>query len=198
MGVEHPRYQRVVGFADPRSAGTLGGHVAQRRPFVNRKGRQSWATELHAAVEGELLASVVGEDGEDDVLGRAPVMEFAHELETNGFGDFHEGEASADQVGVFRGAHAPRQGVGSAAHAGVGVRGLNEITNFDELLTGNLMADARRHAVNGRVVSHAGMLLEGHLQVPQRLHLVHERNEFRVVLGVEKMVFEHGKLVGVR
>ena len=37
------------------------------------------------------------------------------------------------------GANAPREGVGSAAHAGVRVGGLDEIANFNELLSSDLM-----------------------------------------------------------
>ena len=41
------------------------------------------------------------------------------------------------------------------------------------------------------------MLLEGHLQIPQCLHLVHERYKFRIVVCVEQVVFKHGKLAWV-
>ena len=41
------------------------------------------------------------------------------------------------------------------------------------------------------------MLLEGHLQVAKRLHFVHERNEFRIVLCIEQVVFEYSEFTRV-
>ncbi len=86
---------------------------------------------------------MVGEDGENDVFGRAAVVEFAHEFEADGFGDFDKRETGTDEVGVFGGAYAPRQGVGCAAHARVGVSGLDEITDLNEFLSCDLVANTR-------------------------------------------------------
>ena len=141
---------------------------------------------------------MVCEDGEDHVFGRAAVVEFAHQLKPDGFGDLHEGEPRTDEVGVLGGPNAPRQRVRGTAHAGVRVGCLNEIANFDKLLSGHLVADARRHAVNGGIVAHPGVLLESDLEVAQRLNFVHEGHELWVVLGVEEVVFKDGELAGIR
>ena len=85
---------------------------------------------------------MIGEDGKNHVLGGATLVEFANQLKANGFGNFDEREPGADEVGVFGGAHPPRQGVGGASHAGVGVSGLDEIADLDEFLTSHLVADA--------------------------------------------------------
>ena len=108
---------------------------------------------------------MIGEDGEDDVLCRAAVVKFADEFEANRFGHLDEGEAGADEVGVFGGANAPRESIGSAAHAGVRVGRLDEIANLNEFLSRDLMANARRDTVNGGIVTYARVLLEGHLQI---------------------------------
>ena len=140
---------------------------------------------------------MVGEDVEDDVLRGATGVEFAHQFEADGFGDLDEGEAGADEVRVLGRAHAIGQRVGGAAHAGVAVRGLNEIAHFDEFLARHLMADAGRDAVDGAVIAHAGVDLEGLLQVAQHLHLVHEGDEARVVVGVQQVVLEDRELVRI-
>ena len=142
LSVEHPGQQRIVGFADARSPRAFRRHVAQRGSLVHGEGRESGTTEFHASVEGQFFACVIGEDGENHVLGRATLVEFANQLKTNGFGNFYEGEPGTNEVGVFRGAHAPRQGVGGTSHAGVGVGGLDEIADLDEFLASHLVADA--------------------------------------------------------
>ena len=111
LGFEHPRHERIIGFADAGSSRTLGRHVAQRRSLVHREGGEPGATKFHASVEGQFLAGVVRQNGENDIFGRAAVMEFAHEFEANGFRDLDECEAGADEVGVFGRTHAPGQRV---------------------------------------------------------------------------------------
>ena len=41
------------------------------------------------------------------------------------------------------------------------------------------------------------MVLEGHLKISKGLDFVHERHELRIVLGVEQVVFKHGKFTGI-
>ena len=197
LGFEHPCHERIVGFADAGSSRTLCRHVAKRRSLVHGKGGEPGATEFHASVEGQFLASVVGQNGENDVFGRAAVMEFTDQFETNGFRDLDKCKASADEVGVFGRSHAPGQRVGCAAHAGVRIGGLDKIANFNELFTSHLVADAGRDAVDGGVIPYTRVLLEGHLEVAQRLHFVHEGNKLRVVLSVEQVVFEHREFTRV-
>ncbi len=138
----HPRVEQLVGLADAGAGAAFRGHVAQGGALVNGKRCKAGPAELHAAVEGQLLAGVVGEDVENDVLCGATGMKFAHQFEADGFGHLDEGEAGADKVRVLGRADAVGQRVRGAAHAGVAVRGLNEIAHFDEFLTRHLMADA--------------------------------------------------------
>ena len=74
---------------------------------------------------------------------------------------------------------------------------MDEIANLNEFFSGHLVANARRDTVHGGVVSYARMLLEGNLQVAKRLDLVHEGDKLRVVLSVEKVVFEHRKFARI-
>ena len=104
---------------------------------------------------------------------------------------------SAHKVGILGRTNTPRQCVGGTAHAGVGVRGLDEIANFDEFFPCDLVANPGRHTINGGIIPHARVFLKGNLQIPERLHLVHERDEFRIVVCVEQVVFKHRKLSGI-
>ena len=108
---------------------------------------------------------MIGEDGQNDVLCRATVMQLANQFKTNGFRHLDERKTGADQVGVLGGTDPPCEGVGSAAHAGVGIRRLDKVANFDEFFPGHLMTNARRNAVNGRIIPNAGVFLEGDLEV---------------------------------
>ncbi len=193
----HPSVELLVGLANAGPCAAFRGHVAQSCPFVHGKGGHAGTTEFHAAVEGQLLPGMVGEDVEDDVLRGATGVQFAHEFETDGFGDLDEGESSADQVGVFGCTDTVGQCVRHATHAGVAVSGLDEVAHLDEFLSGHLVADAGRNPVYSAVIAHTCVDLEGLLQVTQGLDLVHEGDEAGVVVGVEQVVFEHGELPGV-
>ena len=92
---------------------------------------------------------MIGEDSENDVLCRATVVELANQLKTDGFRDLDERKTGADQIGVLGGTDPPCEGVGGAAHAGVRVGRLDKVANFNEFLSGHLVTNTWRNAVNG-------------------------------------------------
>ena len=74
---------------------------------------------------------------------------------------------------------------------------MDEVANFNELLASHLVANPGRDAINCRIIPHARVVLERHLQIPEGLNLVHEGHEFWVVLGVEQVVLKNGKFARV-
>ena len=98
-----------------------------------------------------------------------------------------------DEVGVLCGADAIGQSIGRPTHAGVRVGRLYEVTNIDELLACDLMADARTDAVLGRVIAHSRALLKHLLHLSQRLYFLGEPTVLGHAGGVQEMVFENRK-----
>ena len=195
---EQPLDSQIIRLADAGFRRTFCSHVAKRGPLVHRQRCQPCSPEFHRAVQSVGLRGILPEDVQNHILSRAARIKRAHQLEANALGHVDESKLIVDQIGVFRRTHSVGQCVGGATHAGVAVSSLNEVADIDEFLTRDLMTDSRTHTVDSRVVTHASVLLEGHLQVPQTLDLVDEAPESRHAGRIQKMVFEDGEFQRVR
>ena len=74
------------------------------------------------------------------------------------------------------------------------VRGLDEVSNIDELLASNLVTDAWTDTILGRVVSNSCVLLKHSLHVSKSLDLVGELTESRNTRCIQQMVLKDSEL----
>ena len=131
---------------------------------------------------------------QDDVLGCASGVEGPHQFEANALRDLDEGELVVHEIGVLGRADAVGQRVRGTAHASVRISCLDEVTNVDELLSGDLVADAWADTVLRGVVTDPSVLLEHILHVPQGLDLLCEAAEPWHPGGIQEMVLEDSVL----